>query len=61
MPNDDEFGPPLCIECREPNENGFLLCDRCAKENCPHGNPRGECAKCDYEADIAFDAARERL
>jgi len=27
---------------------------------CPHGNPPGECNACDYLADEAFDAARER-
>jgi hypothetical protein len=27
---------------------------------CPHGNEWGECDRCDYEGDIAFDATRER-
>ena len=27
---------------------------------CPHGNKIGECGTCDYESDLAYDAARER-
>ena len=27
---------------------------------CPHGNEWGECDRCDFEGDIAFDAERER-
>lgn len=26
---------------------------------CPHDNKWGECGRCDYESDLAFDAARE--
>lgn len=27
--------------------------------SCRHGNPPGECADCDHEGDLAYDAARE--
>jgi hypothetical protein len=27
---------------------------------CPHGNTWGECDRCDYGGDIAYDANRER-
>lgn len=50
-----------CRDCGEPNANGCLLCDECGKKPCPHGNPWGECATCDYLADIAYDAVRESL
>lgn len=31
-----------------------------APVKCPHDNPPGECDACDYLADEAYDAARER-
>lgn len=31
-----------------------------APAECPHGNELGECDRCDFEGDIAFDAERER-
>lgn len=33
--------------------------DRQAKTQCPHGADLGDCPMCDYDGDLAFDAARE--
>ena len=56
----EDFGPPLCAKCCAPNSNGCQLCDACGDEPCQHGNPPGDCAVCDHEGDLAFDANRER-
>lgn len=38
-----------------------MYCTKCAeKQKCSHGNKLGECAACDIEGDLAFDANRER-
>ncbi len=65
----DDNGNAFCPECGKvieplpdigdpdleplPNEPEILL------SICRHGNQMGDCDACDYEADLAFDAARE--
>jgi len=36
----------------------YSLCKVCAKLPCKHGNKHGECGKCDFEADMAYDASK---
>ena len=48
----DDPGPED-FDCVEPEE-------AYAPPLCPHGNEWGDCAACDHQADIAFDAAREQ-
>jgi hypothetical protein len=49
----------FCRGCGK--ECGYEYCEACAKtETCRHGVIINEgCPECDYEGDIAFDAARE--
>lgn len=37
-----------------------IYCSKECKPPCPHGKVIGDCAECDHDGDIAFDAARER-
>jgi hypothetical protein len=51
--------PDPAYDTLEEKEEAFCLPGPPAAK-CPHGNEWGECDKCDFEGDIAFDAARER-
>lgn len=49
---------PGCRDCGKDSQ-GCVYCDDCASnKRCPHDNPIGDCASCDFAADLAFDAAR---
>lgn len=52
-PKPEDFGP-MSEEYPPPDD------DPPEPAACPHSNPPGECDACDYLADEAFDAARER-
>jgi hypothetical protein len=41
-------------------EGNIFICPACRKGPCRHGQKQGECDHCDHEADLAFDAERER-
>lgn len=56
--------PEIEIGCREcgGESYGCLYCDECAKkQKCPHGRALDDCCACDYAADIAITASKERF
>lgn len=52
----------FCSVCGEVMPEGweYAACKDCGKKGkCPHGGKLGDCDHCDFEADRAFDTARE--
>lgn len=58
VPTDVPWDGETCVHDFPSN-----VCPYCNRndraETCPHGNPVGDCGRCDSDGDFAFDASRE--
>lgn len=57
-PAEEPMPEPECTMCGKPSF--FQVCDECSKTaKCRHGNPLGDCDRCDHESDLAYTASKE--